>query len=262
MTAVTMAMTPAFPNFGGGEWDPRSIPGLVSGFDSRFNITLSGTTITQWAARYGAAHIFTPAGTDPQIDTTSWVNSKGEVIQSILFDGVNDELICSDIVSGTTLPGKLLGGTDQPGTVIMVYQLLSTTGSRAIWAFTKVGTGSLSQQVMFIARYGSTDWSIFRQDDSLANATLSQTGVGQPNTSKHIASAAIAATTAHLDIDGVNVASGSFDVDLCTLDRVEIGARAGSNYANMRLVRLLFYSTQLSTDDLAAAYTGLRSIYL
>lgn len=249
-----------------GEWVATSIADLVASFDTRFSeITTSGGAVTGWPAHLGFAYNMASSGSGqrPAYEATGWTApTSGRVYPSILFDGTDDDLLCADVVSGSTIPERMIGGTDLPGTVIMVAEVLSTTGSVSMCSFTKVGLGAADRRVAMAVNLTSALYRTHKEDDSNASKTVdSVASTPAPDTAKHCHSWAVD-TNLRMRRDGSQIASGDLDLGVTTLDRFEIGSTYGGTNANMRIVRCDLYARSLSDDELIAAYSGLAGIYL
>jgi hypothetical protein len=120
--------------YGGAEWNPAAIGSFVVDFDARYGIATSAGTLVTWQANIGAAYSFSLPGlpgTGPLVEDTGWLApTSGLASRSILLDGVANELLCINTVGGLTLPQRMIGGNDQPGSVILVCQLASFAASQ------------------------------------------------------------------------------------------------------------------------------------
>jgi hypothetical protein len=85
---------------------------------------------------------------------------------------------------------------------------------------------------------------------------------GTPDTSKHVIAVTHSGTSTTIYVEGAAVATGAQDVGNLTLDRVEIGANAGTVYANMRVTRAVFFGAALSPDEVTSASGALAARYL
>jgi hypothetical protein len=251
---------------GGGEWRSDSIASLVADFDSRIALSHSGGEVTQWDAHIGLAYSFTPPGVNaPAREATGWTAAtSGLVFPSIRFDSTNDQLSCTNTVGGIALANRLIGGTDQPGTIILVGQLVTWPGTdpvaSSIIAFTKVGLGVGDQRFSFAARVTEDAWRVFKQDDAAASAF--QHSVATPDTAPHVLAIRHSGTSVRLRVDATEVINGAHNVGQITVDRVELSATYNTNNGYMRLVRAIFFSTELSDSDMDAAVAGLTALYL
>lgn len=235
-----------------GEWVPDGLSGFICDWDPRFNVT--GSPITNWAPRSGLGYQLTPAGTDPTLDATGWVTSAGVTYPSVLFDGVNDELFATGSVGGLTIPARMIGGNDQPGWIIAVTQVISTTGNRCLLCLSNTGGAGNTAQYTLLARFGTPDWALFKQGDGGTGdvATISTSG---PDNLRNVFVLNALGTTGKFGINGA-VTSGAQDTTNLTSNRLELGARNGVNYTNMRLARLVVGSGSLSDYEMDKVAAG------
>lgn len=250
---------------GGGEWDPRSIADLVTDMDSRVNVATSGSNVTQWTAARGLAYVFDPAATTPQYEASGWVGSR-QTLPCITTNGLNDRLESTNTVGGIALANRLLGGTDQPGTVLLVYQMMTLGQTSGLVAFTKTGLTFADRSINFtMIDDTGHHWRCRKRDDSITNK-VADSGTVTHDTSKHIMAWASSGTLIEQRQDNAPITlsgtpAGDWDVGLVTVDRVELAAVYGGSPADMRIARVLFYSRQLTSGELDAAYSGLNQIY-
>jgi hypothetical protein len=249
------------------EWQSASIPDMVSDFDSRLAVARAGTDVTTWDAGRGLAYQFvTASASSPQYAAAGWVGTR-RTVQGLDFS--SDRMTCTNTVGGIPLAQRLLGGTDQPGTILLVHQMagIGVGAENDYLSFTKVGLTSSKQCFAFAVR-DSVD-NIYRnrhRDDALVNKLVDGAIAGGTlDTAKHVMAWAVsgAGQTLEQRLDDVVVASGDWDMGATTVDQVELGAVYGtSDLINAQLVRLIFYSRCLTSTELTAAYAGLSRFYL
>lgn len=247
---------------GGGEWRSDSLASLVADFDSRFGITPSGSNVGQWDAHLGLAYSFAPPGSlKPAREGTGWTAAgSGLVYPSILFDGSSDLLHSTNTVGGIALANRLIGGTRQPGTIILVSQLVTFASDVSILSFTKVGLSPPDRRFTFAARTTGNLWRTGKEDD--AGSEIFRDSAAAPDTSRHVLVLRHSGTAARLRVDGTEVINASQNVGLMTVDRVELGSTYGSNLGNIRVVRVILCSAELSNAETDVAVAGLTDIYL
>lgn len=244
------------------EWAPTNLPNLVASWDIRFpgSFTLGGgSVINNWATSYGLGYFFGPAGTTPTLGTNNWTNSRGQSYGAPIFDGVTDELICSNLVGGLSLPDRCMGGNAQPGTVIVVAQLLSATGNRFIWTFSATAVGSSGQQIGVLGRWPTPDWAATKHDDA---GTIIATTLTGPDNNKNVFASALSATTMDQYVGVATQSVSITTVGQCSLNRMELGARAGTNYGQMIIASIDVYSDYKSSTDIALARAGRSGHFL
>lgn len=250
----------------GGEWDPRSIGSSPAcDLDPRFNRTLSGSTVTAWAdSGKGLAYSFDPDGSTPAYEATGWVGTR-RTLPAITTTTLSDNFTCTNTVGGIALANRLFGGTDQPGTVIIVHQLLTLgADDYVILAFNKVGLNATTERTIHIAAANLADhqYRMRKRDDAHVNKVpLSTCGL---DTSKHILHLVSDGTTVELWRDGVSVMTSGpedWNVGLCTFDRVQLSFSDTNAPCDQRLGRVLFYPDAFDSQQVADSYAGLNHTY-
>lgn len=249
------------------EWSPASIPGLISDFDSRVGVTRSGATnVTSWLAASGLAYQFdTVSASFPQYSSTGWVGTR-RTVPSVTMQA--DVMESTNTVGGIPLAQRLLGGTDQPGTILLVHQMGAgaVNTDQNFIAFTKVGLTSTKQCFAFAARDAIDNiWRNRHRDDALVNKLVDGAiSGGALSMAKGVMAWAVsgAGQTLEQRLNDVVVASGDWDLGATNVDRVELGAvYGGSDLLDANLVRILFYSRLLTSAELTASYAGLSRHY-
>lgn len=251
----------------GGEWSSLSIPDLVADFDSRAGVTLgSGTDVASWDAARGLGYQFvTTSLSKPQRLASGWVGTR-RTVPSLEFN--TDAMASTNTVGGIPLAQRLLGGTDQPGTILLVYQLAagSVAADKDFLSFTNSIAGTSGQCFAFAVRDAADNvWRTRHRDDALTNKVADGAiSGGALDTNKHVMAWAISGASQALEqrLDDVVIASGDLDVGATTLDTVTLGQFAPSFEFDGRLARVIFYSRRLTSGELTAAYAGLSRIYL
>jgi hypothetical protein len=77
---------------------------------------------------------------------------------SIACTTLSDNFTSTNTVGGIALANRLFGGTDQPGTVIIVHQLLTLgADDYVILAFNKVGQNATTERTIHLAAANLTD---------------------------------------------------------------------------------------------------------
>jgi hypothetical protein len=251
----------------GGEWQPTGIPDLVSYFDSRYGVALSGSNITTWTASRGLAYQFaTSSASFPQYAAAGWVGTR-RTLPSFELDV--DAMTSSNTIGGLTLAQRLLGGTDQPGTILLVYQFAagSVGADKDFLSFTNASLGTSGQCFAFAARDAADNvWRTRHRDNSLANKVVDGAIAGGAlDTNKHVMAWAISAGTGQAleqRLDDVVVASGDLDLGTTDLDRVTLGQFGAGFEFGGRIAAVGFWSRRLTSAELTAAFKGSQQIYL
>lgn len=253
----------------GGEWDPRSITSggntVVCDLDPRFNRTLLGSTVQTWNdSGKGLAYSFDAAGSTPAYEPTGWVGTR-RTSPSITTTTLSDNFTCTNAVGGIVLANRLFGGTDQPGTIVIVHQLLTLgADDYVIVAFNKVGQNATVERTLHLtaANLSDHEYRMRKRDDARVNKLVySNCGL---NTSKHILHLVSAGTGVELFRDGSSVVTsppGDWDVGACTFDRVQLSFSDTNGPCDQRIARVLFYPFAMSGTQVTNSYNGLNQQY-
>lgn len=201
-------------------------------------------------------HAFNGNGHAPVLESGVWAPG----IDSLLFDGVSSylETTCS-------LPNTMVSGDEADHTLYLVGQLLNTASSPSrdemLLSFNNSSIVGPSEQ-WFMETMGSTPYfGLYRRDDSSVSAI--STG-GTADDSKHVFELVIRSDRSiEMTIDGNSALSTTLtNIDNLTINQMIIGGLTGSAaLANMRVARVLGFSTALNTGERANVRSALKAIY-
>jgi hypothetical protein len=175
----------------------------------RPNMTLSGLSVTNVADQSVNNYGLVAAGA-PQWEEFSWNGHP-----AVTFDGVDDTL-----KQTTGLGQDMIGGTDTPNVVVLVYQTLPGNASGdAMWSCGDNASANPFYRFVVSIQTGGFRWE-YRKRDAATGAGSGAGGLGSVvNNAPHIAICTTDGTACTIEIDDVTVFSGAMDVgDMGAID--------------------------------------------
>lgn len=141
---------------------------------------------------------------------TNVINTTLPVVR---FDGVNDLLVLDTAA-------VVFSGVDKPISVVAVRKYANLTTDYVWLSF---GNSADTDPMHYIGNIGSTSLDIFRRDDAVASAEFAE---GTPDTNFAILSAIFSGTTLNVFINGSQIGTVDFamDVGAMTVDECTLGA--------------------------------------
>ncbi len=252
----------------GGEWSSAGISGLIADFDSRYGIVLgTGADVATWTSTRGFAYQFsTISASYPQLASGGWVGTR-RTVPSLEFNV--DAMASTNTIGGLALAQRVLGGTDQPGTILLAYQLsvASVGADKDFLSFVDSTLLSSGQCFAFAVRDSADNvWRTRHRDDTITNKVVDGAiSGGALDSNKHIMAWAISSGVGQAleqRLDDTVIASGDLDLGATTLNQVTLGAFGSGFEYDGRIARVIFYNRRLTSGELTSAYAGLSRIYL
>ena len=212
--------------------DPSAITGLQFWFrpDTAFltTVTYSGmTVVTDWSSRIGALR---PLAQSTSNNKPAYISSAINGQPAILFDGIDDYLLCDTAIWGTAIP--------QPLTVYIILQLVTVGASKSVFD----GAASLTR-VRFLTNT-STNWQSF------AGTTLGS--LTTANTSWHKFRLTFNGASSIIRLDAVNIKTGDAGTNpMGGTISLGAGQNGASIWANIQVADWFAYNKILSTAEIA-----------
>ncbi len=227
-------------------WQPLGVTGFVLDINLAFRKTIdtndSFTNSNQ--------------SLQPNWEPTGWVGTS-YTRPSMLFDGLNDYLLCS-----TSMASTLVGGSDTPFTLFLVGQHLDvTTADRVMIGM--FSTTSTSPVWDIYAHPATSQYGSLKKDNVPTSTVLLG---GTPDTSKRVIDAIHSGTNLDVRVAGSSIISATQNVGALTVDCMALGASyanaAPGNWGNYRLARVIGFTGALGAPDRDYVYSVLSSMYL
>jgi hypothetical protein len=175
---------------------------------------------------------------------------------SLLFDGTDD------LMTNTSLPQALAGGTDTAFTRWIVFQMV-TAAVKAVW---NMGSTVTSAARIVELLYNTTGpvWSFDKLDDAALTKT---TNYSPADLNRHKFEQVMNGTVLSVNDNGVDVsltAAGDWDVGVTTLNQEALGARKGaaeSAFGNVRIAAVIDRFGVATAAEKTAMRTYITSVY-
>jgi hypothetical protein len=209
----------------------------------------TGATLSL-ADQSGNGHTYSRTANQPTVEATGWQST----MQSILFDGTNDGLVCT-----TSLAADLVGGSDNSHTIVTVGQYVAV-GAAVAAAMFGFGRSAVSANPFYFLQArgsGLAPASVFRiakEDD--APLLVSVDSTENWTTAQTVYYITHSGTVVGMRRNGTALTlsgGGAQNVGATTVDRASIGLLirngAESNWGNIRWREQICYSSELTSGE-------------
>lgn len=240
-------------------WEPSGVRGYVLNLNPYSMVTLSAdgagvSCITSIVGKNNFPFFGASASEMPAWEPEGWVAaSSGIKRPSMLFDGIDDCLACVNGVAQI-----LTGGTNAPSTIFCVAQMIAVPSDKQNTIFS-TGDISITSGTRQIFCAVNVTWTAIKSPVFVSG--------GVADTAKHYFDVNQAGQSVTVGVDGATVATGAQVSPYLSVAAMTLGrnARSATNlpsvHGNVRIARLLGFTSSLGASDMALVRGKLAEIY-